>query len=71
MWLSPRDCAQLMWRAIESDVGFGIFYAISGNSGRHWDISETIERLGYRPQDDAEDHAERLDALMRAEAPPA
>jgi nucleoside-diphosphate-sugar epimerase len=65
MWLSPRDCAQLMWRAIESDVGFGIFYAISGNGGRHWDISETIERLGYRPQDDAEDHAERLDALMR------
>jgi nucleoside-diphosphate-sugar epimerase len=65
MWLSPRDCAQLMWRAIESDVGFGIFYAISGNGGRHWDISETIERLGYRPLDDAEDHAERLDALMR------
>jgi nucleoside-diphosphate-sugar epimerase len=68
MWLSPRDCAQLMWRAIESDVGFGIFYAISGNGGRHWDISETIERLGYRPQDDAEDHAERLDALMREES---
>lgn len=65
MWLSPRDCAQLMWRAIESDVGFGIFYAISGNGGRHWDISETIERLGYRPQDDAEHHADRLDALMR------
>jgi len=44
---------------------FGIFYAISGNGDRHWDISETIERLGYRPQDDAEDHAERLDALSR------
>jgi nucleoside-diphosphate-sugar epimerase len=65
MWLSPRDCAQLVWRAIESDVGFGIFYAISGNGGRHWDISETIERLGYRPQDDAEDFADRLDALSR------
>jgi len=45
MWLSPRDCAQIVWRAIESDVGFGTFYAISGNGGRHWDISETIERL--------------------------
>jgi len=65
MWLSPRDCAQLVWRAIESDVGFGIFYAISGNSGRHWDITDTIERLGYRPQDNAEEHVERLDALMR------
>lgn len=54
MWLSPRDCAQLVWRAIESEVGFGIYYAISGNSGRHWDLSETVEALGYRPQDDAE-----------------
>lgn len=67
MWLSPRDCAQLVWRAIESEVGFGIFYAISGNSGRHWDISEAIERLGYRPLDDAEDYAEMLDALAREE----
>jgi NAD+ dependent glucose-6-phosphate dehydrogenase len=54
MWLSPRDCAQVTWRAIESDVNYGIFYAISGNSGRHWDITNTIEQLGYRPQDDAE-----------------
>ena len=53
MWLSPRDCAQVVSRALESDLGFGIFYAISGNSGRHWDITDTIERLGYRPQDDA------------------
>jgi len=63
MWLSPRDCAQIVWRAIESEIGFGIFYAISGNGGRHWDISETIEKLGYRPQDDAEQYAKQLDAL--------
>jgi len=54
MWLSPRDCAQLVWRAIESEVGFGIYYAISGNSRRHWDLSDTVEALGYRPEDDAE-----------------
>lgn len=54
MWLSPRDCAQVVWRAIESDLGFGIFYAISANSGRHWDITDTMQRLGYRPEDDAE-----------------
>jgi NAD+ dependent glucose-6-phosphate dehydrogenase len=65
MWLSPRDCAQITWRAIESDLGFGIFYAISGNGGRHWDITETIEQLGYRPEDDAEDYAAELDALSR------
>ena len=54
MWLSPRDCAQVVWRAIEADVRFGIFYAISANGGRHWDITDTIEALGYRPEDDAE-----------------
>jgi NAD+ dependent glucose-6-phosphate dehydrogenase len=65
MWLSPRDCAQVTWRAVESDVGFGIFYAISANGGRHWDITDTMEKLGYRPQDDAEQYAEQLDALSR------
>ena len=54
MWLSPRDCAQVVWRAIESDLNFGIFYAISANSGRHWDITNTMQCLGYRPEDDAE-----------------
>jgi nucleoside-diphosphate-sugar epimerase len=54
MWLSPRDCAQVVWRAIESPVQYGVFYAISRNSRRHWDITETIERLGYQPEDDAE-----------------
>ncbi|MGH2367117.1 MAG: NAD-dependent epimerase/dehydratase family protein, partial [Chloroflexota bacterium] len=65
MWLSPRDCAQLTWRAIESDLGFGIFYAISANGRRHWDITETIEKLGYQPEDDAEDYAAELDALSQ------
>lgn len=54
MWLSPRDGAQVTWRAIESDLLWGSFYAISANGGRHWDITETMERLGYRPEDDAE-----------------
>lgn len=56
MWLSPRDFAQLTSRAIESDVGYGTFYAISGNSGRNWDITDAVVRLGYRPEDDAERH---------------
>jgi NAD+ dependent glucose-6-phosphate dehydrogenase len=54
MWLSPRDSAQIVSRAIDTDLGFGIFYAISANSSRHWDITNTIEQLGYRPEDDAE-----------------
>ena len=54
MWLSPRDCAQLVALAVDSPLPFGVFYAISGNSSRHWDITDTIEKLGYRPQDDAD-----------------
>lgn len=60
MWLSPRDCAQIVWRAIESPIGYGVFYAISQNSRRHWDLTETIERLGYRPEDDAEIYAQDI-----------
>jgi hypothetical protein len=53
-WLSPRDCAQLVWRAIESGVDFDVFYGISGNSRRYWDISNAQSLLGYAPEDDAE-----------------
>ncbi len=54
MWLSPRDCAQIVSRAIDSDIGFDIVYAISQNAARRWDITKTIEHFGYRPEDDAE-----------------
>lgn len=54
MWLSPRDAAQITWRAIESDIGFGIYYAISNNATRKWDITDSMIDLGYRPVDNAE-----------------
>lgn len=54
MWLSPRDCAQIVSRAVETDLGFEIVYAISQNATRRWDITKTIETFGYRPEDDAE-----------------
>ncbi|HVB96950.1 MAG TPA: NAD(P)-dependent oxidoreductase [Chloroflexota bacterium] len=60
MWLSPRDAAQVVWRAVESPLQFGSFYAISRNGRRHWDITETMEKLGYRPEDDAEPYAREI-----------
>ncbi|MDQ4099180.1 MAG: NAD(P)-dependent oxidoreductase [Chloroflexota bacterium] len=51
MWLSPGDCAQVFRCAIEADVPFGIFYAVSDNPDRRWDITDTIIKLDYRPQD--------------------
>ncbi len=53
-WLSHRDCVQLVWRSIEADVRFGIYYGISGNTRGYWDISNAREDLGYEPEDDAE-----------------
>ncbi|MFL5844598.1 MAG: NAD-dependent epimerase/dehydratase family protein [Solirubrobacteraceae bacterium] len=60
-WLSPRDMAQLTWRAVETPLNWGIFYAISGNARRYWDIGPTQELLGYRPEDDAERYADRVE----------
>lgn len=59
-WLSPRDMAQLTWRAIETPLTWGIYYAISGNKRRYWDIGPTQELLGYEPEDDAERYADRV-----------
>jgi NAD+ dependent glucose-6-phosphate dehydrogenase len=56
MWLSPRDFAQLVWRGIESDVGFASYYAMSGNTSRTWDNTDAIVDLGYKPEDNADDH---------------
>ena len=51
MWLSPDDTGQVVERAIEADVPFGIYYAISDNPNRRWDLTNTMLELGYRPQD--------------------
>ena len=53
-WLSHRDCVQLVWRSIEADVRFGIYYGISGNTRGYWDIQNARQELGYDPEDDAE-----------------
>lgn len=51
MWLSPRDCAHAFTCAIETEERFGIFYAISDNPNRRWDITDAMLKMGYRPQD--------------------
>lgn len=53
-WLSHRDTVQLVRRGIESEVKFGIYYGISRNTRRTWDISNAEKDLGYAPEDDAE-----------------
>ena len=51
MWLSPDDCAQVFTCATEAGVPYGVFYAISDNPDRRWDLTDTMLKLGYRPRD--------------------
>ena len=55
MWLSPRDCTEVVRRAIEAEVTFGLYYAISDNPNRRWSMTNTTLELGYRPQDSVTD----------------
>ena len=52
-WCSPRDLTQLVVKSIRSEVKFEVFFGVSNNTGRFWDISNAQKLLGYVPQDDA------------------
>jgi uronate dehydrogenase len=65
IWISPRDYTQLVRIGLEHpDIRYEIVYGVSNNR-RSWYDNSNAERLGYRPQDDAEDFAE---AVLAAEA---
>jgi nucleoside-diphosphate-sugar epimerase len=55
-WCSPRDLVQLIVKSIQSEIPFGIFFGISNNTGRFWDIGNAQQLLGYTPQDNAADY---------------
>jgi nucleoside-diphosphate-sugar epimerase len=38
------------------ELGFGVFYGVSNNAWRFWDLTDAERRIGYRPRDDAERH---------------
>lgn len=51
-WLSHRDLVHLVERSLLADVGFGIYYGVSNNRRRFWEISDAEAELDYHPQDD-------------------
>lgn len=64
-WISWRDMAQLVRVGLEApDLHFAIVYGCSRNSRSWWDNS-VAEKMGYKPQDSADDYAEEI--LGRAE----
>lgn len=60
LWLSPGDCARLLHAALTAeDVGHTVVYGSSANTRLWWDLS-SARALGYDPQDDSEQYAEKL-----------
>ncbi len=55
-WCSPRDFSQLLVKSLRADVPFAIFFGVSNNTGRFWDIRNAQELVGYEPQDNAADY---------------
>ena len=54
--LTHRDLVQLVGCALRAPVElrYGVYYGVSANTWRFWDIANAAEDLGYEPQDDAE-----------------
>jgi NAD+ dependent glucose-6-phosphate dehydrogenase len=54
--LTHRDLVQLVRCSLAAPLParFGIYYGVSGNRWRFWEIETAHRDLGYEPQDDAE-----------------
>ena len=58
IYVSQRDIVQIFEQCINADdsLKFEIFYGMSDNDFRWVDISNAQQKVGFRPQDRAEDH---------------
>ena len=52
-WLSHGDLVQLVRKSLLANIKFGIYYGVSNNKNRFWDISNAQADLNYEPRDDA------------------
>jgi uronate dehydrogenase len=52
-WCSPCDLAQLIVKSLRAAPPFAVFFGVSNNTGRFWDIGNAQAMVGYAPQDDA------------------
>ena len=60
VWMSPGDGARLFHAALTAEnVGHSVVYGSSANTRLWWDLT-TARALGYDPQDDSEQYAEKL-----------
>ncbi|MGD9960335.1 NAD-dependent epimerase/dehydratase family protein [Nocardioides sp.] len=66
-WLSPDDCVRMFEAGLTApSPGYAVLYGISANTRAWWDL-EPGRRLGYQPQDDAEEFAQLVAASPQDE----
>ena len=54
IWLSHRDCAELVRCSLDAEyVRYGVYYGVSNNRRRFYDLANARDELGYVPQDSA------------------
>ena len=58
VWSSYRDIVQMIEKCIDAPetVRFDVFYAVSNNKWSYRDTSHAAEIVGYKPEDEAEQH---------------
>lgn len=54
--LTHRDLVHLVDCALKAspDLRYGVYYGVSANRWRFWDIANARDEIGFNPQDDAE-----------------
>lgn len=65
-WLSHGDGVRMVKAALFGGHGFEVLYGTSANTRAWWDLSPG-RRLGYEPQDDAEEYAAAIEATPETE----
>ncbi|MEJ2010053.1 MAG: NAD(P)-dependent oxidoreductase [Acidobacteriota bacterium] len=48
--LSKRDTVNIFKSAIETEIKYGVYYAVSDNPDNPWDITDTMDKLGFHPE---------------------
>jgi uronate dehydrogenase len=62
-WLSHGDFLRLITVGLTADYTFEIVYGVSNNRRSWWD-NAAARRLGYEPQDDAEEYAPEVERIV-------
>jgi GDP-D-mannose dehydratase len=59
-WTGPADLRQLVVRAVDTDVTFGVYHAMSWPSRQRWNLEATMRELGYEPDRESRPQADEV-----------